>query len=161
MVYGVASWRGPRFDFTDGLCHDCAALARSELGLDQVPMSASPRRATAIIAAVFFLLAPEVLDQFPTYVLPIPAAVRPATLVPSVLGVRTAAADEPPAPVPDVASVLAMVTAAASALDGPVAVPLARPSSYRPARLLPPMRSEVRFYDDPTSPLAAHNIQTP
>lgn len=161
MLYGVASWRGQGLDFTDGLCHDCAALARSELGLDQVPMSASPRRATAIIAALFFLLAPEVLDQFPTYVLPLPAAVRPATLVPAALGVRAAVADEPPAPVPDVASVLAMVTAAASAVDGPVAAPPARSSSYVPARLLPSMRWELRSYDDPASPLAAQNLQAP
>lgn len=163
MLYGVASWRGQSIDFTDGLCHACAALARSELGLEGPRVGTSPRRATALIAALFFLLAPEVLDQFPAAFFPLPASVRPATLIPVGLGVGEAAADEPPAPVPDVASVLAMVTAAADAVDGPVAAPPARESTYTPDRtwMLPPMRLELSAWDDPASPYAAYSFQAP
>lgn len=163
MLYGVASWRGQGVDFTDGLCHACAALARSELGLEGSRQGASPRRATAIIAALFFLLAPEVLDQFPTSVFPLPASVRPATLIPVGLGVREAAADEPPTPVADVASVLAMVTGAADAVVGPVAAPPVQESTYTPDRswMLPPMRMELQAWDDPASPFAAYSLQAP
>ncbi len=161
MVYGVASWLGQGIDFTDGLCHACAQVAGSEVGAEPAPVSASPRRATAIVAALFCLLAPEVLDQFPTSMLPLPAAVRPAKLVPAVLSVQQAAADEPPVPGPDVAAVLAMATGAAAAVDGPVAAPPPRPSTYAPAHTLPPMRWELRAYDDPATTLLAYSLQAP
>lgn len=162
MVYGVASWLGPGIDFTDGLCHACAGDATSELGVSPGPASTSPRRATAIVAALFFLLAPEVLDQFPTSVLPLPAFVRPSTLVPEVLSIRPAAANEPPAPAPDVAAMLAIVTGAATAVDGPVAAP-PRASAYTSALLpsLPPMRWELHHSDDPGSRFRAYSLQAP
>lgn len=131
---------------------------------DPVP-SVGPRRALALVAAFTFLLAPEVLDQFPAGSFHLPSLLRPAALVPKTLAVHEAAADEPPpAPAADVASVLALVTAAASAIDGPVAgpPPTGPPMPDPPDRVLPlPTRSQLRLYDDPTSPLAAYDVQAP
>lgn len=169
FLYGVASWRGEGFDFTDGLCHGCAGRARAEMaGLEFTPVATAPRRAVAVAAALMFLLAPEVLDQFPAGVFNLPAVLRPVALVPQALTVREASADEPSSPAVDIAAVLALVTAAASAVDGPVAT--APPASEQPTRRRPdrvwppsalPTRAQVRFYDDPLSPLAAYAIQAP
>ncbi|MGH7390439.1 MAG: hypothetical protein ACREM3_13420 [Candidatus Rokuibacteriota bacterium] len=166
LVYGVASWRGERLDFTDGLCHACAVRARDEMGIPGPGPSVGPRRVLALVAALTFLLAPEVLDQFPPGNFDLPSVLRPATLVPRALAIREAAADEP-VPALDVASVLALVTAAASAIDGPIAGPPPTQPAMRhppePARALSPLptRSQLRLYDDPTSPFAPYSIQVP
>jgi len=165
ILYGVASWRGQRVDFTDGLCHGCAARARTELGFPAAgALAAVPRRILAVAAALMLLLAPEVLDQFPPSMLPLPPALRPARLVPPALAVREASAEEPPPPVLDVRAVIAMVTAASGAVDGPESAPPPRPAGRAApdgSLGLPPPRAALHAYDDPFSPLAAFSVQAP
>src|SRR5262245_53876938 len=167
FIYGVASWRGEGFDFTDGLCHECAVRARAEMGLSEPERRvAGPRRVLALVAALTFLLAPEVLDQFPPGAFHVPSVLRPAALVPKTLAVREVWADEPLlSAARDVAAVLALVTAAASAVEGPVPVaqrvPLARPAHRPPERVAPPVvvpptRAQLRACDEPASPIAAY-----
>jgi len=172
FVYGVASWRGEGLDFTDGLCHKCAVRAREEMGLPEPERRVvRPRRVLALVAALTFLLAPEVLDQFPPGSFHVPSVLRPVALVPKSLAVREVWADESLLSVAlDVAAVLALVTAAAIAVDSPIAapqrVPPARPvhrlpELVVPPAIVPPARAELRACDEPASPLAAYSIQAP
>ena len=125
----------------------------------------------ALVAALTFLLAPEVLDQFPPGPFHIPSVLRPAALVPKSLAVREVWADESLLSAAlDVAAVLALVTAAAIALDSPIAapprVPPARPVHRMPElvvppAIVPPTRAQLRACDEPASPLAAYSIQAP
>ena len=71
LYFGVASWRGGKLSFTDGVCRGCAARVRSEWKLIERPIMISMRlrrvAATALSVALLAgtLLAPGPLSDLP------------------------------------------------------------------------------------------------
>lgn len=92
-LLGVASWRGLRIDFTNGICEKCAARVRAPIR--RLPPADSPPkrgygRASAVLVVALAVTAGLVLIARSTNDMPSPRAV--ATLLP-----RTAAIVQAPA----------------------------------------------------------------
>jgi hypothetical protein len=153
--------------FTDGLCPGCAVRVKRDG--DEAPetfegLGVWLRPAMAAAATAVLLLSPQSIDQGPARLFKVQAALMPPP---------AAAEESEPAPAAEtlvsVAPVLALVSGAAGASDGPVVESVSPSPSRRPAPprnreariATPPSRASIPAYPDPASPLATLCTQAP
>lgn len=134
MLYGIASWRGWRPYYSDGLCRRCAQIARAEWDIPlperarHRPLHLDGFTVTASIMVVLLLVATRAVDdQESIRRMTHEAALVPPLLTPALPSPLSASPPTAPSPRPEAAS-----------LHAPVPIsPLRQRPRARPLRVVP------------------------